>query len=106
MPCVTRAACRFDVNGKTISIAQTPEILPEDCAYSDLILLKGRVAGPLIRRQCGAILIDNEDLVRHGAYDIFIPHDKRPISYRYARHAKRARRLWAQGYAATDGQRR
>lgn len=54
-------ACRFDLKGKTISVVSQPDVLEEECANSDLVVLTTRRAGPRLRRICEATLRDERD---------------------------------------------
>lgn len=66
------SACRAQINGMVMSILTAPEDLIEACKTSDLVILKGRSAGPVARRACADGLIDDSDLQNSGGYEISI----------------------------------
>ena len=65
-------ACRLNIKGQTVSIVSHPSEVPEECRNSHLVVLTNRDAGPVARRQCGAVLIGERALKRGGAHDIYL----------------------------------
>ena len=95
-------ACRMHLKGADVAIVQAPDVLAQECHSSDLVVLIRRKAGPVIRRSCEAVLIDETDRMRNGAYDILIEADSGQIYYRFSNSLKRQKRFWSRGYMARD----
>lgn len=84
-------ACRAKVGAWKVSILQHPSEVPEECAASDLVILSVRSAGPVARRNCGAVLVDEASLRETGALDVYL---KDGIKIKPARPSKEKRRAW------------
>jgi len=99
-------ACRFDLKGKTISVVSQPDVLEEECANSDLVVLTTRRAGPRLRRICEATLRDERDFFETGAADIYISPERKDgrkdgLDMRIAVSNTKSRRArpWSRGWA-------
>ncbi len=84
-------ACRARLGPWKISILQSPSEVPEECAFSDLVILSVRSAGPVARRNCEAVLIDESTLRETGALDVYL---KDRLTTKPARPPKENRRVW------------
>ena len=84
-------ACRAKVGAWQISILQHPSEVPEECRASDLVVLAVRSAGPVARRNCDAVLIDETSLRETGALDVYL---KDQLTTKPARPPKGRRRAW------------
>ena len=84
-------ACRAQIGAWKISILQHPSEVPEECAASDLVILSVRIAGPVARRNCDAVLVDEMSLRETGALDVYL---KDRLTTKPARPPKEARRAW------------
>lgn len=84
-------ACRARIGPWKISILQHPSEVPEECAASDLVILSVRSAGPVARRNCDAVLVDESTLRESGALDVYL---KRRLTTKPARPPKGKRRAW------------
>lgn len=91
--------CRIDVNGVVISKAEIVDSLKEDCMTSDIVVFPQREAGPVLKRHCQALLIDEEYLRTNGAVDITVRENRLNESAEYtlkvANPDYRRRRIWA-----------
>ena len=87
-------ACRFTVKGQQISVVSHPSEVPEECASSALIILTKREAGPVARRGCAGMLLDEGVFRAQGAQDVYI--DEQGIELRASKSKARAARPWAQ----------
>ena len=85
-------ACRLNIKGQTVSIVSHPSEVPEECRNSKLVVLTNRGAGPVARRQCGAVLIGERALKRGGAHDIYLKQGE--VRAETALTEKRAARSW------------
>lgn len=85
-------ACRFEVRGYQISVLNHPSEARIECAASDLVILTQRDAGPEVRRNCAATLIDGQVLRREGALDIYL--GKTEIRRKGTKKPPEKRRLW------------
>ena len=95
-------ACRFELKGKTISVVSQPDVLEEECANSDLVVLTTRRAGPRLRRLCAAKLRDGRDFLETGAADIYISQNRQDdldIRIAVSNTPARQARPWARGWA-------
>jgi len=70
---------------------QSPSEVPEECMASDLVILAVRSAGPVARRGCDAVLIDESSLRETGALDVYLG-DR--LTTKPARPPKERRRAW------------
>ncbi len=86
-------ACRFTVKGQQISVVSHPSEVPEECASSALIILTKREAGPVARRGCAGILLDERVFLTQGAQDVYISASG--IELRASKTIARAARPWA-----------
>ena len=84
-------ACRAKIGAWQISILQSPSEVPEECLASDLVILAVRSAGPVARRNCDAILIDEKSLRETGALDVYF---KDRLTTKPARPPIERRRAW------------
>ena len=84
-------ACRARIGPWKISILQSPSEVPEECEASDLVILSVRSAGPVARRNCDAVLIDESTLRETGALDVYL---KDRLTTKPARPPKERRRAW------------
>ena len=84
-------ACRAKIGAWQISILQNPSEVPEECRASDLVILAVRSAGPVARRNCDAVLIDERSLRESGALDVYL---KDRLTTKPARPPKERRRAW------------
>ena len=84
-------ACRAKIGPWQISILQHPSEVPEECAASDLVILSVRSAGPVARRGCDAVLVDESTLRETGALDVYLKHR---LTTKPARPPKGRRRAW------------
>jgi len=84
-------ACRAQIGAWQVSILQSPSEVPEECRASDLVILKVRSAGPVARRNCDAVLIDETSLRETGALDVYL---KDRLTLKPARPPKENRRAW------------
>lgn len=85
-------ACRFQIKDRWISVIHHPSEVVEACAQSDLVILTKRRAGPVARRGCQAIIVDEQDFRRNGAQDVFV--NANGIRARSALSVKRRNRPW------------
>lgn len=88
-------ACRISYQGRTISIAESPEIADTECRTADLVVLTQRSAGPVTRRNCKATLIDERLLSSNGAQDVYF-RDNGDIILKPANPPRRQNRPWGQ----------
>lgn len=58
--------CRFTHAGRVISVVEAPSEVPEACEDGDIVILVARNAGPVARRGCAALLIDQRLLTATG----------------------------------------
>jgi len=86
-------ACRFEIKGKQISIISQPSEVPEECIASDIVILTQRRAGPVARRGCKAVLIDERDFSKYGAQDVYL--GGKVVKIKPALTKARQRRPWA-----------
>lgn len=86
-------ACRARVKGKYVSIVNQPSEVPEECAVSDMVILINRRAGPVAKRGCNAVLIDEGLLGSQGAQDVYL--SGKTIRLKPALTTARKRRPWA-----------
>ena len=84
-------ACRAKIGSWQISILQSPSEVPEECLASDLVILSVRSAGPVARRNCEAVLVDERSLRETGALDVYL---KDHLTTTPARPSKERRRAW------------
>ena len=87
-------ACRFTLKGQQISVVSHPSEVPEECANSALIILTKRAAGPVARRGCAGILLDERVFRQQGAQDVYI--GAQGIELRASKTKSRGARPWAQ----------
>ena len=59
-------ACRMEIMDRVISVVETASEAPEACQDSDVVILPEREAGPVARRGCQALLIDQRVLKDRG----------------------------------------
>ncbi len=85
-------ACRFEIKGKRVSIVSHPSEVPQECEYSDVVILTTREAGPIARRNCKARLIGKRELKANGAYDIYL--SGKNVRFKTSLSQMRARRPW------------
>ena len=64
-------ACQIGLKGRKIAIAGSPEIADQECKTADIVVVTQRSVGPVTRRNCRAILIDERLLEARGAQDIY-----------------------------------
>lgn len=83
--------CRITVGGKIVTIIDAPSEVPDACRDSDLVILTERGAGPVAKRNCRAVLIDEWD--RSGTGGLHIRFDKK-VRVRSAYHESRRNRPW------------
>ena len=88
-----RLACRFDVKGKAVSVVSHPSEVGLECELSDIVVLTVRRAGPVARRKCQAILLDERSFETSGAHDVYINQGE--IELRPANGKGRQRRPWS-----------
>lgn len=84
-------ACRARIGEWQVSILQSPSEVPTECEAADLVILSVRRAGPVARRNCDAVLIDETTLWETGALDVYL---KDRLTTKAARPPKRKRRRW------------
>ncbi len=84
-------ACRARIGAWQISILQSPSEVPEECQASDLVILAVRSSGPVARRNCDAVLVDETSLRETGALDVYL---KDRLTLKPARPSKEKRRAW------------
>ena len=84
-------ACRAKIGAWQVSILQSPSEVMTECHASDLVILSVRRAGPVARRQCEAVLIDETRLQETGALDVYLMDE---IKIKAARPPARKRRPW------------
>lgn len=84
-------ACRAKIGDWQISILKSPSEVPTECEASDLVILSVRRAGPVARRNCDAVLIDETTLWETGALDVYL---KDTLTTKAARPPKGQRRPW------------
>ncbi len=84
-------ACRAKIGDWQVSILKHPSEVPEECMASDLVILAVRSAGPIARRNCSAVLVDEKSLRETGALDVYL---KEHITTKAARPSKEKRRPW------------
>ena len=84
-------ACRAKIGAWQVSILQNPSEVPEECMASDLVILAVRSAGPVARRNCDAVLVDERSLRETGALDVYL---KDRLTTKPARPPKERRRAW------------
>lgn len=84
-------ACRARIGEWQISILQNPSEVPVECVASDLVILSVRSAGPVARRNCSAVLVDERSLRETGALDVYLGEH---LKIKPARPAKGKRRAW------------
>jgi competence protein ComEC len=84
-------ACRAKIGAWQISILQNPSEVPEECEASDLVVLAVRSAGPVARRNCSAVLVDESTLRATGALDVYL---KDRLKIKAARPSEEKRRPW------------
>lgn len=70
-------ACRFEVQGRKVSILNHPSEAAAECLASDLVILTVRDVGPEVRRSCQAKLVDGRTLRLLGSLDIYLDKDIR-----------------------------
>lgn len=85
-------ACRFTLKNYDVSVIQHPSEVLAECAVSDIVILAKRQAGPVARRRCDAILIDERTLSTFGALSVYL--SSKDVKIRSANTAKRQRRPW------------
>lgn len=84
-------ACRAKIGPWQVSILQSPSEVPEECRASDLVVLAVRRAGPVARRNCEAVLVDETTLRETGALDVYL---KDRLTTKPARPPRERRRAW------------
>ncbi len=84
--------CLLDVKGKTISVVNHPSEVPLSCHDSHMVILTKRSAGPVAKRACEAILIDETSFKQDGAYNVYI--SKTAIRLKPSITQKRRNRPW------------
>jgi len=84
-------ACRAEIGSWKISILQSPSEVPEECLAADLVILSVRRAGPVARRNCDAVLVDETTLRETGALDVYLKDD---LNIKPARPPEERRRAW------------
>jgi competence protein ComEC len=84
-------ACRAKIGEWQISILQNPSEVPQECEVSDLVILAVRSAGPVARRNCSAVLVDEKSLRQTGALDVYL---KDHLTIKTARPPVEKRRPW------------
>jgi len=84
-------ACRARIGDWQISILQSPSEVPEECEASDLVILSVRRAGPVARRNCSAVLVDEVTLRETSAMDVYLGDY---LITKAARPVKNRRRPW------------
>ena len=88
-----RAACRFKVKGRQVSVVTHPSEVAEECESSDIVVLTQREAGPVVRRFCQAKLFDARVFKREGAQDVYL--SKGEMRFVPANSKARRRRPWS-----------
>jgi competence protein ComEC len=91
VPC-DALGCRYKLKGKTISVLYEPEGVLDACADSDLVILTQRIAGPVAKWRCNALLVDTRNLSKNGALDVAVHNGK--ITLTTANPAQRQARPW------------
>ena len=86
-------ACRFEVKGSKVSVVSHPSEVGIECEASDIVILTVRRAGPVARRKCSAILLDERSFKTLGAHDVYITQEG--IELRPANKKGRQRRPWS-----------
>jgi len=86
-------ACQISLKGRVIAIAGSPEIADEECQTADIVIITQRSAGPVTRRNCRAVLIDERLLDVRGAQDVYFEKSG-GITLQPANPASRAQRPW------------
>ncbi|MGB6229635.1 MAG: ComEC/Rec2 family competence protein [Litorimonas sp.] len=84
-------ACRFIHKGHAVTVVEEPSEVPDACRDSAVVILASREAGPVSRRNCEAILIDERRLRESGGFHVRF--EVQPILVPI-RDPKRARRPW------------
>lgn len=84
-------ACRVAIGDWKVSILQSPSEVPEECRASDLVILSVRSAGPVAKRNCDAVLVDEASLRETGALDVYL---KDRLTTKPARPPRERRRAW------------
>ena len=64
--------CILNLKGQTLAIIETPDLLSEACETASLVILQKRDAGPRAKYLCKAEIIDQKELSRTGALDIYV----------------------------------
>ena len=76
-----------------MSVVSHPSEVGLECEFSDIVVLTVRRAGPVARRKCQAILLDERSFQTSGAHDVYINQDD--IELRPANEKGRQRRPWS-----------
>ncbi len=84
-------ACRVEIGSWKISILQNPSEVSIECEASDIVVLSVRRAGPVARRHCDAVLIDEKRLRETGGLDVYLQDE---LKIKAARPTKGNRRPW------------
>ncbi len=88
-------ACQISLKGRTIAIAESPEIADEECKTADIVIITQRSAGPVTRRNCKAVLIDERKLGAAGAQDLYFEPGG-SVTLKPANPRARTQRPWGQ----------
>jgi len=88
-------ACQISLKGRTIAIAESPEIADEECKTADIVIITQRSAGPVTRRNCKAVLIDERKLETAGAQDLYFEPGG-SVTLKPANPRARTQRPWGQ----------
>ena len=84
--------CSGRAQGVAITVAQSDETLAEDCAVSDLVVLKA-YASPIQHAACGARLVDLRELEAGGARALYLQSGE--IHRETDVESRRGNRVWA-----------
>lgn len=87
-------ACRMMIRERVISVLEAASEVPEACEDSDVVILPERDAGPVARRACNALLIDQRAL--HGTGGVYLRLEDRIIVVPTISE-ERAKRPWGMG---------
>lgn len=87
-------ACRFTHKDHVVTIVEAPSEVPDACRDSDLVVLVDRDAGPVARRGCQAMLIDQRVLSRTGGVHLIMTETLTLVPII---HPNRRNRPWGKG---------
>ncbi|MGB6318472.1 MAG: ComEC/Rec2 family competence protein [Litorimonas sp.] len=86
--------CRMELGETRMTVIEEPSEVVDACTTSDIVVLAARDAGPVARRGCNALLLDQRALRQTGGIHLM---SGRAESFKPIRSEKRARRIWGGG---------